>query len=645
MPKVNELHNRAGNLFAPHEVSDWRPLVPPPISADVTDVGFDFETTGLEWFGRDVPVGLAVAWREGSKTRSYYLPTGHASGNLDPAVVQDWCRRELRGKRLFGSYLKFDAHMAPKWGLELEGMGCALHDVGHLAALLDDHRDEFTLEAIGQHYAGQGKVKHNLDMSQLAKYPAGSVVAYATQDAVLPLLCADVMLPELDRQGLNAVRDLEAAVLWPVIEMERNGAPLDQALLAAWSAGCQRDYVKCLYEIYAVAGVRISKVNATADVAKLFTALGIPITAFTAGSNPFKDPTPSFTDELLLGYISGSDERAANCLKKLRLARKLSSVDTKYLTKYKNTIRETAGILRYALHQLRGNSKENDNGTGTGTVTGRFSSAAIKIGPRTIGANIQQVPDAEKQQKIGLDEYVVRRLFRPERGLWLSADAMQIEYRLIAHYMRNPDVIKAYRDEPKTNFHLLIDSWIRPSNPDILYKVVKNTNFCKAFGGGPSKVAQTAGISEEAAEAFVRLYDETLPDVDRILREAERTAKKRGYVKTLLGRRGRFPESCRCRHCANDPRSPRYYKALNSVIQGSAADIMKTKLVELHAERADTGLVMRFTVHDEVDGDVPDVAAARKVSEILNRQAFDLRVPILWETSVGPSWADLEEVA
>jgi DNA polymerase I-like protein with 3'-5' exonuclease and polymerase domains len=106
-------------------------------------------------------------------------------------------------------------------------------------------------------------------------------------------------------------------------------------------------------------------------------------------------------------------------------------------------------------------------------------------------------------------------------------------------------------------------------------------------------------------------------------------AEHRGYVKTILGRRSRFPDK------------KRIHKALNCIVQGSSTgDYMKMKLVELHRERKRTGFVMRAPVHDEVIGDVPDQESAKMVTEILDRQSLDLRVPILWETVTGSHWGE-----
>jgi DNA polymerase-1 len=248
--------------------------------------------------------------------------------------------------------------------------------------------------------------------------------------------------------------------------------------------------------------------------------------------------------------------------------------------------------------------------------------------------NIQQVGGKKLQAKMrGLKEqYPIRQLFVPESGLWLGADASQIEYRLFAHYAKPPAVIKAYAENPETDFHAFVMSMVQQVRSDITRERTKDLNFAKIYGAGANKIAIMLGLSPEEASPFVTAYDRTFPQARTLMDESMRVAEKRGYVKTMLGRRARFPNG------------KFLHAALNRVIQGTAADINKMKLVELHKERKYTGLKLRFTVHDEADGDVPDVEAGRRVREVLNRQSLPTRVPILWNVGVGPNWGSCKSV-
>lgn len=560
-------------------------------------MALDFETTGLRWRDGDKPLGVAVAWREGEKVESRYLPFGHNGGNLAEDVVRRWFRTELRGKRLVGANTKFDAHMAHAWGEDLEDLSCTLGDVQHYAALLDDHRRKFNLEQVSQDFLGRGKVK-GVDPSKMRYYHAGEVADYARRDATLVIELLDAMNPQLEAQDLRHVCDLEDELIFAVCEMERNAAPLDITKLRRWNLESEQSLIRALWQIHELSGVSVSP-ESNDDLVRLFRSRDLPLTHFTE-TGKF-----SFTDEVL---ASVEDEAVAQ----VRRARKLSSLRSKYLVPYLAEVLPD-GRLTYNLHQLR-----TDEG---GTISGRFSAS---------DRNIQQVMAVEKQRAAFGDRFIVRELFVPASGLFYKADAAQIEYRIFAHYLNDEKVLEEYRKNPRASFHKLIHEFIAQFNPSILYKVVKNTNFCKIYGGGVRKIALTAGITEDAAFKLNALYRQIIPGVDALLERASHAAETRGYVKTLLGRRTRFPQR------------ERLHKALNGVIQGGAADIMKRKLVELHHARKNTGFVMRMTVHDEVCGDVPDIEAAARVTEILNRQSFDLRVPILWDAKTGANWAEAE---
>jgi DNA polymerase-1 len=170
---------------------------------------------------------------------------------------------------------------------------------------------------------------------------------------------------------------------------------------------------------------------------------------------------------------------------------------------------------------------------------------------------------------------------------------------------------------------------VRQVKKDIQRKRTKDLNFAFIFGAGRGKISEMLELPRIESDQLVDAYNRMFPEVPVLLRKASELAKVRGYVRTVLGRRARFPNG------------ERAHKSLNSVIQGSAADVMKTKLVELHRERKNTGFTLRYTVHDEVDGDVPNEESAKKVTEVLNSQSFpDLKVPILWDVQTGSNWAE-----
>lgn len=643
----------------------WRPDAPPELQGERT-IRLDFETTGLQWWAGDRPVG--VAYFLPTSGRKGYLPFGHqGGGNLDESVVSEWARRELRGVHIDNANTKFDVHMSRAWGVDFTTLGCTFGDVAHRAALLDDHRFRFGVDQLAKDFLGEDEGKYDLglrDKGNLWRLPAWKVQAYAIQDVELVDRLCRVMDPMLADQDLLRVHALEQDIIKVVVEMEKNGAYLDLEKLFAWQAQATAEYEEQLWRIYRDTGVMIASPDANKDIEKVFKARGIPITALT------KAGRASFTGEIL-AEVAKTDATIAALL----YAAQLGDLKSKYLDKYAATVRQSDGWIRFNLHQLRmGRDEDNKKGT----VSGRFSSAGDDFG----GFNVQQVVSPKKQKsKNWCTKYIIRNLFRPgsptERAenpnlTWLAVDASQIEYRIFAHFASAEDILAAYaEDVPEdvakrekrgrwTDYHDKVQVMLQQVKPDIERKHTKITNFCKLFGSGIIKFALTleminqqtfddltekydtrkwgrkpgrmAAIRSEPvlqeALSVYDAYDQRFPSAKDTLKLCSDTARDRGYVMTHLGRRARFPGK------------QRLHSALNRVVQGTAADINKRMLVEVYNRREELGLTLRMTVHDEVDADLKDPGLLPKIEDVFNTQYIPLKVQILWDAETGPSWGE-----
>lgn len=588
---------------------DWRPDEPPSL-VGIDEVAVDFETTGLRWWERDRPVGVAVGWLAGNRYENRYLPWAHeGGGNLDEARVREWFSTELRGKKVINLNTKFDAHMGRAWGLDLREIAGSLGDVGHYAALLDDHRRRFNLDGLGKDYLGEGKVE-GLDMSGGAqRYPAWMVTPYARKDTELVIRLMERMRPLLAAEEQGRVMELEDRVIPATIEMEANGCPLDVELLRQWERESEVVLEEQQRALDRAAGWPVAA-GSPDHMTRLFRQCGIE--------------TPERTESGALSYsdaVVSAFAKTHPLINLVREVKKTASMRSKFLVAYLNAVGGD-GIMRYGLNQLR-----SDEG---GTVSGRYSSSAlVRDGRPGCGVNIQQVMSVSKQKKKHGDRWIIRDLYRaPEGRLFLAADAKQIEFRLFVHLSNSQRLIAAYERDRETDFHAFVADMVQTIRPDFQRKDVKMLNFEQLYGGGIGRTAELLGCSEAVAKSFVKSYDQAFPEARTILRKAYNVAESRGYVFTLLGRRTRFPER------------KRLHKALNGVIQGGAADINKLKLAELYEQRRDLGLVLRMTVHDEVCGDVADEEAARRVAAVLDQQAVPLRVPILWDANWGATWGD-----
>lgn len=659
-----DLFDQPSTFLSPAQVK------PPPRlkSAGVKEVFLDFETTGLRWWEKDRPGGVGVCTADGLEQ---YIAWGHWGGgnNITEENARQWMKDELEGLLITNLNTKFEVHMAREFGVDFEAMGCRVADVGHYAALLDDHRKRFSLESlVDDMLVDERKVKEvngqPLDGRRMMSYHADLVAVRAIADVRQVMKLKKLMWPKLTAEDLHRVRQLEEDVIYPVCEMEKNGTIIDHERVDMMVKACKAKYDALVWELCKAAGFKVNP-NSAKDKLRLWQKLKLPLSFTEEGS-------PSFTGEVL-------KQHQHPIAVALYQATKYRSVLSKLET-YQTAV-DSKGIMRYGLHQLRAVKDGSEDGNESGTVSGRFSSTEITDG---VGINCQQVWKLAKQRvAFGFHEddashdeeiFPIRSVHIPLSGLFLSADAMQVEYRIFASMTKSKRLIDAYADdfeklkrgEEPLSFHRFMHATLKEFSPDLTYRRTKDLNFAKIYSAGLKKLALMLGFITK--EQFVQLtrenatwrhpllakvvevnaiYNREVPEVKPLLEMAAHIAKgycdercrlddvphrrgipHRGFVRTIEGRRSRFPGN------------KRLHKALNAIIQGTAADIMKRKLVELHAERRYTSFLMRMTVHDEVDGDIPDKVCAERVREVLNRQSYQLSVPILWDVTTGRNWAE-----
>jgi len=242
-------------------------------------------------------------------------------------------------------------------------------------------------------------------------------------------------------------------------------------------------------------------------------------------------------------------------------------------------------------------------------------------------AEAENVPDTA--------DMLVREVFVPDDGFfWGKADASQIEFRLFADFANARRIVEAYRKNPWEDFHVQVANVM-----DVGRKKGKGLNFGMIYCMGRDKLARQLGVPQDEADALYDKYNEMFPEVRPLIHLAIEKAKERGYVVTRLGRKARFNES----------NMHRVHSALNRVIQGTAADIMKLKMREVYRNRKFLQIhKMRLTVHDELDCDFeyPEHVHG-KFAELLNTPTPEVpmrtTIPILWETKHGPNWAHLSK--
>lgn len=628
----------------------WKPPSELPSLDGITHLAMDAETTGKDK-RKDKPVGTAFRLPDG---RKFYLPTGHAGGNLDPEKVKRWKQNELRNKTIVNINTGFDAEVERNDGVDLEAQGCTLIDIAHNAALLNENRYQgFNQHDLGLEYCGRPKRDDNLDKSRMADYHASMVGPYAEDDADLAWEVYQKQLPLLAKENLGPVADLESKLIWSNNHIERNGARLDLRRLEEFRAAIDEELTHLGMGIWASTGVRLEpNKNKTWD--KLSIKCGFD--PHYVSKNEKGEDVSSY-DEDYLKSVTKKFDKTHPFAEGLRM-RRLLGLKSRYIDKWdKARIGDT---LFYTLHQLR--AGEDDHGT----VVGRYSATK----------NMHQVYKVENQvKKFGETGYIIRELFIPDDGFeFFTCDGSQLQFRLFAHLSQDPHLIKAYHEGYKrwlegakdVDFHQLVADLFHLTRQE-----AKTNNFALVMGMGRESMAEGVNLAcdcqpslywkwagdQESYKDFAindnhtedcparqandmaDKYEAEFPSAKKTMEYIVKFAKKQHFVPTLLKRRRRYAEF----EVRNGFRQKtRFYKALASWLQGSEADVVKSKLLRVYNERHNLGIhKLRVVKHDELTGDKDkDPKYRERFREVFNIQEIPCRVPISWSYETGANWRE-----
>lgn len=585
---------------------------------------FDTEGTGLKvTSGTDKAVGISIATIWG---HSWYIPWGHAQGfNYELDKVKLWIADNLANKELIALNTKFDIANLYNSDIDLEAMNCTVRDVAYHAAITNSKRQSYALADLAIEHSKKRKLELPGSMPIWMRY-SEDVYEYACMDAEL-LSDIEISLNRtIESERLEKVRDLEDSLIFAVCSMERKGARINISKLEQWQQMCQQRMTRIFWQLFKDSGLKIDP-SKSKSVSKLCDKIGIELPVLDTGSE-------SVTNDWLVNQHHP-------LLQLVFEWRKLADLKSDYLDKYLRCI-DGNNIIRYNLNQLKSD--------GYGTVTGRFSSSGSKNPEDDKKINVQQVvkvDDDEEEDRI-IQDMPIRELFIPETGRkWISADASQLQFRIFAHYSEDPRLIGEYTDNPKADFHTLVAEKILGGR--LKRSQAKHENFGNLFGMGVEKGARRLGVSIEEYKEIKRIYNQRFPAAKKLSYKAQELASHpsmgpnkytnkigRGYVRTISGRRRRY-----------NPHE-NLNSAVNAVIQGTEADLVKVKLREIYRHRKDFDLELYFTVHDEFDGGLPEDTAEKKkieINEMLNDHSdyskefnVEMKVPILWDVKIGDTW-------
>lgn len=582
----------------------------------------DFETSSRDpklkstnpWWNCWV-AGVGVS-TDATPGKAWYVPTGHAYGtNLPQEAVIDWWLELLETCGMWVNHnVKYDAHVSTNcWGILPElPLRCTLTR----AKIIDSDRLQFGLDflssdwlktsIIGYYDALQPYLNGNKDYGQV---PADIMGAYCCQDVLTNKQIDKYIDGNLPEQ-CNFIAGIEEKITTVLFEMERVGLPVKVNKLRVKELQIYTEMFKLDEELTAIVG-RSFRPHVGDDVFDvLCNQYGLPVLAW---GDELENGTrnPSF-DKHAMAQYEAHPYAPKDVVKKIGRYRKLDTLKNFFVKKYQELAID--GRLHSSYNQM--------------VRTGRLSGK-----------------DPNPQQLSG----EAKELIECEDGMsMLSIDYSQIEFRFIVHYIQDPRCVKAYNENPDTDFHEWVAEMI-----GIHRKPAKTINFLMAFGGGKEKLLaglesnmELVGniktyvdklieegkvekskeievfkmLARRKAEDTYNTYHSSLPSLKRTSRDVARVAKMRGYVFNIAGRRRHLPET-------------RAHIAFNTINQGGAADLMKERTVAAQEACRGTPIDIIASVHDETlfygpTEIIRDPRTVRDLVNILEHPLIPLRVPI-----------------
>ena len=589
-------------------------------------------------------VGIAVAvegW-------SAYYPIAHeGGGNLDKDKVMSWIKEvcALPNIKLFHNAM-YDVCWLRAAGVKING---EIIDTMVMASLIDENRLWYSLNSVAFDYLGETKNETALNeaaqswgidpKSEMYKLPAMYVGSYAEKDAQLTLKLYTVLNEEINKQKLAAIFKLETDLFPCLIDMKFKGVRVDIERANKLKQQLLSQEQGILAEIKKQTGIE-PQIWAARSISTIFDKLGLHY------ERTEKSSAPSFTKNFL-------QEHKHPIVQMIAKAREINKGHTTFI----DTILrfEHKGRIHADINPIR-----SDQG---GTVTGRFSYS---------NPNLQQIPARNKD--LGP---MIRSLFIPEVGhKWGCFDYSQQEPRLVVHYAAGTEpicfddsvknIVKRFENND-VDFHQTVADMAKISRSQ-----AKTINLGLFYGMGKTKLQAELGLSTKGeAENLFNQYHDNVPFVKELMNYTSKVANERGAIKTLLGRRCRFdkwevdefkrgvmstplkkeeatqkfidgwllkyPEA-NVEQLKLNPKIKRCftYKAMNKLIQGSAADMTKKAMLDLYKE----GIVPHIQIHDELDISVKDDKEVKKIIDIMEN-AVILNVPNKVDYESGDTWGDI----
>jgi DNA polymerase I-like protein with 3'-5' exonuclease and polymerase domains len=565
-------------------------------------------------------VGFAVAVNNWSG----YFPIRHENGgNMDEKKVIEYFRTVLNypSTKIFHNAM-YDVCWLRAEGFTIKGK---IVDTMIASSLIDENRMRYDLNSVAKQYTGMSKNEAALNeaaqnwgidpKAEMYKLPAMYVGEYAEKDAEITFALWQELKKEINHQDLNSIFDLETSLFPCLVEMKARGVRVDLEHAEMVEKNLIRAENNMLQGIKDEIGFA-PDLWAARSIAKVFDHLKLDY------PKTEKTKAPSFTKN----FLKNHNNYVINLINNARQANKARTTFMESIFRYVHK-----GRIHADINQLR-----SEFG---GTVTGRFSMTH---------PNLQQIPKSGSDMGNQL-----RAIFIPEEGhTWGCFDYSQQEPRLVVHYAcltelpGSQDFKDYYQKDSKADFHKIV-----ADIADIPRDQAKVINLGKFYGMGKNKLKGELGIPDEEASQIIKQYDYRVPFVKQLMNHASSRAESRGQIRTLLGRLCHFhlwepnqfgvhkplPHEAALQEHGPGIKRAFTYKALNKLIQGSAADMIKKAMLDLYNE----GIIPLIQIHDELNISIKDEDEADKVIEIM-QNAVNLEVPNKVDYETGKHWGEIE---
>ena len=595
------------------------------VAVDLETYDPDIKTLGGGWAtNKGFVVGVAISF-EGFDG---YFPVRHErGGNFSESEVKKWLTKLFKQDPIVICHnAVYDLGWLRRWGVECDVT--KVYDTLIAAPLVDENRFSYSLDSLSKDYLRERKQGNILEdfgkehgfkaIENMHLVPVEYVGVYAQQDTRLTYKLWEVLRVEIQKQGLTDVFNLETDLLRLLLEMRWKGVCVDLDKAEKTKKFFKNEEDKIYKNIKKETGISMdaSDIYTAASLQKVFDKLGEKY---------------ELTEKNKQAKISNLSMKESDnpLIQSISVAREYNKAHTTFIDSILK--HQVEGRIHAEINQLKGEYG--------GTVSGRLSMN---------NPNLQQVPS--RNEIIGPK---IRSLFLPEnKEKWVSLDYSQQEPRLLVHYAKKHDLegaetlIKFFHDGE--DFHQVTANMAQISR-----KEAKTIGLGLMYGMGIAKLADSLDISQDQAKSLKKKYNDNVSFLNNIIVRATRYTEQNGYINTLLGRKCRFDlwenkdfhdkrmmsyENAKKTWAWNEMKRAGTYRALNRLIQGSAADQTKKAMVDLWNNH---GIVPMIQIHDELNISVADETQVKEIKDTME-SAVELHVPVKCEAKIGINWGEIK---